>query len=159
MSSQQRPVKDSIQAGDQLYTYDNLNGMTAVVPVSVLTAYLASITPPPAPPVAGDPFAGYTYVDETASRAFDNTVYTNSTGKAIQVIADIGTNTDGNGKITLSGTVDGIGVAVFGVYTHNTGTPPPSHSINFWVPSGSTYSVNVTGGPATFSTNQWLEFK
>ena len=159
MSSQQRPVKDSIQAGDQLYTYDNLNGMTAVVPVSVLAAYLASITPPPAPPVAGDPFAGYAYADETANRAFNNTVYTNSTGKAIQVIADIVTNTDGAGRITLSGTVNGIRVAVFGVYTHATGSPPPSHDINFWIPAGSTYSVNVVGGPATFSTGKWLEFK
>ena len=159
MSSQQRPVKDSIQAGDQLYTYDNLNGMTAVVPVSVLTAYLASIAPPPAPPVAGDPFAGYAYVDETASRAFNDTVYTNSTGKAIQVIARMTTNTDGNGRLSIHGSVDGITRASFSIYTHNTGTPPIGGGINFWVPAGSTYSVNIIGGPASFSTDTWFEFK
>ena len=40
MSSQQRPVVDSLQSSDLIYVYDNLNGFTSVASIATLTAYL-----------------------------------------------------------------------------------------------------------------------
>ena len=40
MSSQQRPVIDSLQSSDHIYTYDNLNGFTAVASLATLISFL-----------------------------------------------------------------------------------------------------------------------
>ena len=40
MSSQQRPVVDSLQSSDHIYVYDNLNGFTAVASLATLISFL-----------------------------------------------------------------------------------------------------------------------
>lgn len=91
---------------------------------------------------------GQTWQDVTASRVL-GTTYTNTTGRAILVNANI-TAYDGGAKMT----VDGIDVAEQGQVG---GTGSDRHFISAIVPAGSTYSVQRLTGIGEVST--WAELR
>ena len=166
MTSQQRPVIDSLQGSDKLYVYDNLNGITAVVPVSVLIAYLASIAPPPPPPtVAGDPFAGYSNIDQTIFRNPD-TEYTNTTANTMIVIAALANNGNFTNRavLVLTGRVNGAVTDYYVASAESSAVDSTSITgkITLHVPPGATYQIdasstinNVPTGTFVFA---WTEF-
>ena len=84
---------------------------------------------------------GQTWQDVKASRA-TSTIYTNTTGKPIQVYI---TNTLGAGVETFK--VGGVIVS----------PDPSSMAPSFIVPNGMTYELSIVGGVSTINT--WMELR
>lgn len=104
----------------------------------------------------GDPFAGYSNVDETANRVVNIATYTNTTGHGIIVMFS---SVSGSPNATAGATavVNGIDI-MFDGDQNFTATPGNLYAtVTFTVPAGSTYSVTYTGATLGFYT--WFEFK
>lgn len=91
---------------------------------------------------------GQTWTDVSGSRALD-TIYTNSTGRAIQVVATINFLTGSQARFYIDG--DLVSSNVTGSGTSNK-TP-----FSFIIPNGSTYEVEGFSGTVTIS--QWVELR
>lgn len=90
--------------------------------------------------------SGQTWQDVTASRAA-GTIYTNSTGKPIQVSVIVVGTGGAQGSITLNGTVTAVSSIIEAVNA--------THQFTFIIPNSQTYLVTLSAG----SIQKWVELR
>jgi hypothetical protein len=91
---------------------------------------------------------GQVWSDQTANRAA-STVYTNSTGRPIEVFITFNTSNGGSANLSIAGS------AAFSVAGQSTGAGNVINAISFIVPPGITYEITISSASIT----KWLELR